>query len=164
MKKVFYNKKGMSLMEILVGSLMFAMIAVTVSAVLAPMMMSFSRAADFAEYNTLLDNVGNRIASDLAKSSGIPTDLGELDMVGISINSENDVIYTISEAEGILLRNGTQVFPPGMYRNKRVSFIVFDTAPGFTIEVTVNPTDRPGTMGATISREYAVRPIRLIQD
>ena len=85
MKKVFYNKKGMSLMEILVGSLMFAMIAVTVSAVLAPMMMSFSRAADFAEYNTLLDNVGNRIASDLAKSSGIPTDLGELDRVGISI-------------------------------------------------------------------------------
>ena len=164
--KTIKNKKGLSLMEILVGSLMFALIAAMVSAVLAPMMLAYSRANDFAEYNTLLDIVGNRIANDMAQSS----DIQQLDPLTMVVRG-SVITYTVEN--GILLMSidnddptptSTPVFPPRFYRGKTIDFSVDVTPPGYTIEVTIGPAQGQAAIGASISREYAVRPLLLIQN
>jgi len=158
MKKIL-SKMGMSLMEILVGSLMLALILMAVTSVVAPMMMAFYRANDFAEYNTLLDNVGNRIVSDMAQASSVTFAGGNLIL---TINSE-DVTYNTSP-EGLLLRNDVLVFSDGLFRGKRIGINVEeinvpDTPRHFLLTVTVLSANRPGASAADVSRDYAVRPL-----
>jgi len=158
---IFKNKKGMSLMEILVGSLLFALIAITVTALLAPMMLTFMRANDLAEYNKLLDNVGNIIVSDLSRASEALPASGENNVV-ITVSTGNTVAYTAPA--GSLLRNGVPVFPPGFYKGKTVSFDVSKTAPGYTVTVTVSSAGRPAAVGVSIERDYSVLPLMLIEN
>jgi len=151
----------MSLMEILVGSLMFAIVAITVAAVIAPMMMAFSRANNFAEYNTMLDSVGNQIVSDIARSTAAPV-AGD-SVVAITINSDSDVVYTVED--GVLMRNGVPVFSEGFNRGKTISFIVtedtLNNGVGYSVAVTVTSGSETGM---TIERPYAVRPLMLNQE
>ena len=161
--KILKKKKGLSLMEILVGSLMFALIAVTVTSVLAPMMLAYSRANDFAEYNTLLDIVGNRIANDMAQASEIRQENNPL----IMVVRGSVITYTV-DGNGVLLtsigdNDLSPVFPPRFYRGKTIDFSIDETAPGYTIEVTIGPATGQAAIGSTISRQYAVRPLLLIQ-
>jgi len=158
---VFKNKKGMSLMEILVGSLMFALIAITVTAVLSPMMLTYMRANDLAEYNKLLDNVGNIIVSDLSRASEALPVSGENSVV-ITVSRGNTVEYTAYG--GSLLRNGDPVFPAGFYKGKTVSFDVSETTPGYTVTVTVSSTGRPAAVGVTLERDYSALPLMLIEN
>ena len=148
-------------MEILVGSLMFALIAATVTAVLAPMLLAYMKANDFAEYNKLLDNVGNIIVSDIARSSDTLPVFGE-NHVEIITSKGNAVVYTAPD--GSLLRNGDPVFPQGFYKGKSISFTVTETAPGYTVFVTVDSTGGPGALGGAIERPYSVRPLMLTGD
>jgi len=156
MIKLLKGKKGITLIEIIVGMFLLSMVVLTVSAVITPMMKTFTTANDFAEYNTLLDSVGNRIVSDMAQSSAITN----LDPLTIVINSEA-IVYT--DTGGSLQRNGVPVFPEGFYRRKAIDFNVTGTPPGFIVEVTISPSGGFGTSGATITREYAVRPLLLRQ-
>ena len=146
-------------MEILVGSLLFALIAITVTAVLSPMMLTFMKANDFAEYNKLLDNVGNIIVSDISRASEKLTEFGENNVV-IAVSRGNTVEYTV--LDGSLERNGEPVFPAGFYKNKTVSFNVSETTPGYTVTVTISSEDRPAAVGVTLEREYSVQPLMLI--
>ena len=148
-------------MEILVGSLMFALIAVTVTAVLAPMMLTFMKANDLAEYNKLLDNVGNIIVSDINRASEALPVSGE-NSVAITVSAGNTVVYTAPG--GSLLRNGDPVFPAGFYKGKTVSFDVRETTPGYTVTVTVSLIGRPAAVGVTLERDYSVRPLMLIEN
>ena len=156
MIKILKKKKGISLIEILVGSLMFALIAITVSAVLAPMMMAYSRANDFAEYNTLLDDVGNRLVSELSQASRV-IETGDNVLTIVTHNGE--ISFTI--IDGSLMRNGLAVFPPEFYKGKSISFVTGATPPGFTVEVTINPSGSIAGSGLTLPREYAVRPLMI---
>lgn len=170
-KRLFKNKKGMSLVEIIVGSLMFAMVAMTVASMFAPFMMAFARANDIAEYNTLLDAVGNRIASDLVRSSAAPGSLGAVDHVVLTIDSPDDVTYTTDLSEGniggSLLRNGHAVFPPGFYKGKIATFVV-NADPGsggyiITVTVETSPnSNRFATSAAVVTRDFAVMPLMLV--
>jgi hypothetical protein len=140
---------------------MFAIIAVSVSAVLAPMMRAYSSANEFAEYNTLLDSAANRIINDLAQSTAAPLHVNESDIIVIRTHGSGNVIYTIGN-DGVLLRNGNPVLSSGYYRNKHISFIVASAAtstrPAYNLIVTVGSDG-----GATVSRTYAVRPLALNQ-
>jgi len=158
---VLKNKKGMSLMEILVGTLMFALIAVTVTAVLAPMMLTFMRANDLAEYNKLLDNVGNIIVSDISRASEALPESGENSAV-ITVSTGNTVVYTAPA--GSLLRNGEPVFPAGFYKGKTISFNVSKTTPGYTVTVTVSSAGRPAAVASTLERDYSALPLMLIEN
>ena len=64
--KAVKNKKGLTLMELIVGILMFSIISVAISMLLAPILSSYARANDFAEYNALLDNIANQIIDDIS--------------------------------------------------------------------------------------------------
>jgi len=69
---VLKNKKGLTLIELIVGIIMFAVISLAISTLLSPMLMAFMGANDFAEYNSLLDNIANQIISDLSQSTTDP--------------------------------------------------------------------------------------------
>jgi len=150
MLKILKRKKGMSLIEILVGSLMFGLVAITVTSVMAPMMLAFSRANDLAEYSMLLDNVGNQIASELAQASKV-TSVNPLEVE----THMGEVVYSIND--GSLERNGVPVFAPEFYKGKIVNFTVETDSSGYIIVVEVGPSNRWGSIGATLERSYAVR-------
>jgi len=156
MRKVLNNKKGMTLIELLIGSLLFAVVMATATAVLAPMMQTLSRANDLAEYNILLDNVGNKLASEIAQASEIKSE----DPLRLVIQGKI-IEYTVHN--GSLERNGLPVFPPGFYEGKSISFKITAVAPDVFIAVTVIPSDDGrGVSAATITRTYAVKPLIMI--
>ena len=156
MKKLLKNKKGVTLMEVIIGGVLFALVALTVATVLAPMMMSFSIANDIAEYNLFLDDIGNRITSDISQSSSITFTGG---ILSLTINSEA-VSYSISN--GILLRNGSKVFSEDFYRGKRIGFNVdYTNLNNIQVEISVISSGGLGGSAANISRTYAVNPIMM---
>ena len=171
----------MTLTEILVGSIMFAIFAIAISTILSPMVLSFMRANDFAEYNAILDSVGNQISSDLVKASAAPTDATALQVpIGlipvnnafrIPIQTSDDIEYTVHAVNGTLLRNGNEVFSEGFYKGKEVDFTValHPLVPNsyiivVTIRVPEGATNRFGLSGADLEREFVVRPVLLIND
>jgi prepilin-type N-terminal cleavage/methylation domain-containing protein len=156
MRRVLKRKKGMTLIEIMVGSMLFGLVVMTVTAAMSPMLRAFTRANDLAEYNLILDNAGNTIVSDMAQASdvrGIATDTVTLEIDTMSI------VYSV--VDGSLRRspdggaNSTLVFPEGFYKGKSVSFDVSGTAPDFFVAVTVSSEGS----SAVITRTYAVRPL-----
>jgi len=181
LRKILTNKKGMTLTELLVGSIMLALFAIAISAILTPMVFAFMRANDFAEYNGLLDSVGNQISSDLVRATGLPNNgaTPAVDITGasiatnevvISVAGEGDIRYTIGP-DGTLRRNNIDVFPEGYQRGKLVGFVVREVPgePGcFSVEITIRP--RPGAARAGMhvtdfqSRIFFVRPLTMIND
>lgn len=65
MYKKLKSTKGLTLIELIVGMLMFAIIVTTVTMMMAPTMNLFSRTTDLAERNALLDNIANMIINDM---------------------------------------------------------------------------------------------------
>jgi len=151
---VLNQKKGMTLIEIIVGSLLFAIVAVTVSTVLTPLMFAFSIANDTAEYNMLLDDIGNRLTSEISQASDVDFSGDTLTLV---IDS-TDVIYTFPD--GMLFRNEDPVFSIDYYKGKRIFVDVNTTKlPNVIVEITIGSSGGPAASAAVISREYAVRPV-----
>jgi len=165
-KKALKSKKGISLMEILVGSMLFGLVVMTVASVISPMIMAFRRANDLAEYNLILDNVGNLLTSEMAQASDITGDLNTLVM---TIETQPTIV-SYSVQDGMLMRSlniddiiisESHVFPPGFYRSQSISFTINGSnSPKYIVEVTVRSQGR-ATIGGEISRDYAVNPIMI---
>ena len=162
MRSMLKSKKGMTLMEIIIGAMLFGMVVMTVSAVLAPLMMAARRANDFAEYNQILDSIGNRIVSEMAQSEITATGTNTVTMTRDDGATEIEFSVAGAGASGVLQRaldgnTAAPVFPGNFYRGKTISFEVNGTAPDFTVDVTVHAD---GVIGrAEIVRTYAVRPL-----
>ena len=177
-KKLLKSKKGFTLMELVVGLVIFGIISVSVAAALAPTLFAFMRANDFAEYNILLDNIANQIISDLSQATEEPEFDEGSERPGASWNSVTItklaaiVRYTISdgsgdEPPGILMReigssDPQPVFSEDFYKRKMVSFKLnthnaVDEPPSYTL--TIRLVNTAGDF--EIEREYAVRPLIL---
>jgi len=183
LKKIFKSKKGMTLMEILVGSIMLAVFAVAISMIIPPMLLAFMRANDFAEYNALLDSVGNQIVSDVVRASdplttapaggGAQVEIAGavtgVDNVTIPITGAGNVEYSIS-AQGTLERGGAEVFPQGFYKGKEIGFTIRaheDMDGAYEIVVIIRPLaggNRFGLSGVDLERVFVARPLQLIDD
>lgn len=169
------NKKGFTLVELIVGIIIFAIISLAVSMLLTPTLFAYMRANDFAEYNSLLDNIANQIISDLSQSTAPPNPVPATDAVTIITRTRN--FNYIVNADGVLQLEGVNVagnpeffdvFTADFYKRKRVSFtITADPAVPFVYLLTVTLTgddgQGQGNQGFEISRDYAVRPIMLNQ-
>jgi len=153
LQKTFSSKKGMTLLEVLVVCVLFALIAVTVTAVISPMLRAYARANEIAEYNMILDNVGNTIVSNMAQASDIEY---ADNSVSLTIDS-SDVVFEV--IDGSLQRNGNMVFPSNFYKGKSISFIITPapSEPDFLVDVTVSSD----STGVALSRSYAVKPIMM---
>jgi hypothetical protein len=175
----------MTLMELIVGILMFTIISIVLSMLLAPILSSYTRANDFAEYNALLDNIANQIISDLSQAVPVPDpDPPNLNTNpdftpgpggwavnaggDLTITTQNRVItYTVAvDADSgleVLRRNGVDVFSADFYKRKNVSFrLDADNVDNTAFRLSVRLTER-GNTPFVIDREYAVRPLMLNQ-
>jgi type II secretory pathway component PulJ len=191
MIKILKNKKGVTLMELIVGLFLFAVVTTSVAAIVAPILRAHAHASDLAEVNTLLDNLANIIISDLSSAtdalviSGDDDDDDDENRYEVLIRIDNtNVIYTVEDDEnnpnfGALLRSVSvnapdpvfhPVLPKIFYKRKSVSFVVNDApttvnGEAYTLTVTIL-SDRTGSEMISremISREYAVRPLALNQ-
>jgi len=157
--KALRSNSGLTLMELLVAALLFAIIAATAMMVISPIMLAYSRANSLAEYNTVLDSVGNVIVSEFAGARPNPAPVPGPNTLTFTAGSGSEVIFTIYN--GHLIRNDSPVFPAGFYGGKEISFVVTPDSGAFVVEVTVIPSGAPGSAFAEISREFAVRPLML---
>ena len=149
-------------MEVIVGMVLFGMVALTISAAIAPLMMAYRRANDLAEYNQILDVIGNRIVGEMSKASSITHGANTVTMVVDNVT----VIYSVDGAAGHLrVLRGAEIEPSlvyqqEFYRGKRISFNVPPpTTNNYLLTVTVTSDSMAGTSGATLERSYAVRPL-----
>jgi len=72
------NKKGVTLIEMIVAMVVMVIIITAVSSIFAPMLMTYQRASNLAEVNTLLDNISAIIMDDVSRASEIlPADPNE---------------------------------------------------------------------------------------
>jgi len=168
MKKIFKSKKGLTLIELVVGMVIFGIISTAVAASLAPTLFAFMRANEFAEYNLLLDNIANQILDDLSQS----TEKLEPAVNDITITKHaTKVRYTISDdsefPEGILLRdlggNLQPVFSEEFYRRKTVTFEFADVSTEDTAAYMLTIRLININEDFEIDRDYAVRPLILNQ-
>jgi prepilin-type N-terminal cleavage/methylation domain-containing protein len=175
MMKVLKNKKGITLVELMVGLLLLSIIVAAAGSTIAPMLKVYSKANEIAEWNTLLDNLANQMVSDLSEMT-VPIE----DQPGAGAGPWSDnitftagfrtITYAVSKDnplwdDGMLERNGILVLPEDFYKRKIVSFILNDAGNhgeiAYMLTVRIEPSDGEG---ATISRDYAVRPLVLNQD
>jgi len=170
-------------MELVVGMVMFTIISISISMLLAPILSSYTRANDFAEYNALLDNIANHIINDISQSTESPVITSgaggwaqEDHGIFLTITTQNRIIRYAVE-DNVLQRvvgftEGANpqpilspVFSEDFYKRKHVSFRVeADTNPEVYI-LTVRLVENRGWGAASfeIQRDYAVRPLMLNQ-
>jgi len=175
MNKLMKTKKGFTLIEVVIGLVIFGIISVAAAAVLAPSLFAFMRANDFAEYNNLLDNLANQIISDLSQSTETPVFIEDDWDSDVSITQNTRVInYTVADAGDlrntmILFRQvgnaePSPVFSEDFYKRKNVSFKIEtnETEAAVVYLLTVRLQSQSGNLD--IEREYAVRPLVLNQN
>jgi len=154
-QKIIASKRGMSLLEVLVVCVLFALIAAMATAVISPMLKAYARANEIAEYNMILDNVGNTLVNNIAQASVIES--FEDDSVSMIVGSSM-LIFDIYD--GSLQKNGRKVFSQNFYKGKSISFTITPTLDesSYLVDVTVTSD----STGVAISRSYAVRPLMMI--
>ena len=191
MKKLLKCKKGLTLIELIVGIVMFSIIAIAISTALAPTLFSYMRANDFAEYNALLDNIANQMINDLSQSTDKPVFDDTAGAGGWAIDNSGRltittnirvITYSLRQADvrvidnigGVLQKEGINtdgdleffdVFSEDFYKRKSLSFMLEDvpgTVPAYTLTLRLRENSNLGNI-FEISREYAVRPLMLEQ-
>lgn len=72
MKKRLQDKSGMTLIEVIVAMLIFAVFSVSVSAVMAPILNIYYRTNQLSELNALADDIVEQVSNDISISSSKP--------------------------------------------------------------------------------------------
>jgi type II secretory pathway pseudopilin PulG len=152
------------MVEVIVGMVLFCIIASTVTAAMIPMLRNYARAADLAEANSLLDTAANYIINDLMKATEPLTPGSAADTISIQIKTNNRT-YSV-DGEGVLLRSSdggvpVPVLSKDFYKRKSVTFsYAVDTSNGIAYDITVEIwSDQFDRILA--ERTYAVKPIVL---
>jgi prepilin-type N-terminal cleavage/methylation domain-containing protein len=165
MKKLLKSQKGMTLIELVVGMVMFAIAVGAVGAILAPTLRVYAEANEYAESNNLLDTLANQILDDLSEATTAPTINAE-GRLEFYIDTRK-VTYWVDQTagganEGLLMRqyesneedtDEKPVYTEPFYKGKSLAFAVdTDEAPVYTLTLSISG-------GISISRTYAVRPV-----
>ncbi|MCL2088292.1 MAG: prepilin-type N-terminal cleavage/methylation domain-containing protein [Oscillospiraceae bacterium] len=168
MIKYVKNKKGMTLVETIAGMMLFAVIALSVAAIIAPMLRTYIMANRFAEYNTIIDNAANHIIGDLHSITEPIADdmMGIENQLQITVNISNTVTYTADG--GILTRNQNgyinNPMPDSFYKGNKIGFTC-DRAPGsydgeaYVLTVFIFSEED----GRVRTKDFAVKPLLLNQ-
>ena len=179
------NCKGVTLIELIVAVMVLAVITIAMTAVFAPMLRTFERANNFAEVNTLLDNVAAYVMSEVegayidrdtlmsSNDYGIQSGMATPEDAGscFVIESTVAVTYRVS-GEGYLewktnkMADFVEVLPRDFYKFKGDEGTVFTIASANlffdadTRVVTFTLTIKYGD-DVTESRMYHAKPIGL---
>lgn len=162
-------KKGMTMIELVVGMLIFAVIASSVAAVLVPTLNAYMKANELAEVNTLLDNLSEEMLSDIARATAVSVD----DVAG---NGKITIITGIGNIDyyvdtGVLCRAGgagdVPVLEKRYYKGKSVAIDYLgqdgitevDTADEIKTPFYIRLTISSDKGGSIASRRYAANPV-----
>jgi len=168
--KTLRCRKGMTMVEVVLAMLLFAIISATAAAALVPTVTAYRDANTLAEMNTLLDNLSGEMLCDIGKAREITITEDE-----ITIKTESTTVtYGVSD-EGLLYR-GTQaslVLPESFYKRKKVELSFLDAAGAnelsgtfekeselaFQVKLVIQAEDG----SELVSRCYAAKPLGLNQ-
>lgn len=166
MIKILKNKKGMTLMEVVVGMLTFSIIVISVTIVLPSILGAYDKANDLAEINTMLDNLTFEMLSDLSDA----TEATVSDTAITIKTNRKTVTYSIGAGDnaGLLLKDGRAILEKSYYKGKTVK-VEYYNEDSTKLEGTVSKSiivkmillsDSASVMA---TRDYAVKPLGLSQ-
>jgi len=164
MKKRLFNKKGVTLIEMIVSVFVLSIILVAITTMFIPVLQTYARANNLAEANTLLDNISLLIMEDVANATSVTPGPADPDIV-----LPDETLFTIktsyyieyyTNASGILCRR-TGVFdapllPADFYKKNRVTAACTIDSSLVTITLTLYAAD-----GWEHERSYSARPVGL---
>jgi len=172
LKKMLNDNKGLTLVELIIGVMIFAVITTSAMSIFMPMMRTMMRANEISEYNTLFDNIATLIINDLSSSTGeaviqrLAAPGQPLEQLRIHIEFPGAVIYEY-DANGILLRNGNPLLPERFFGWTTVTieceniFEDDDDIDDVVYNLTITLSDSLGNAG--LFRTFVVRPLVLNQ-
>ena len=136
-KKIAQDKRGISLVEIMVGMLIFSIISMTIIVIMFPTLNSINKTKDLSEMGIFADNISAEIINDIkmANSIEIAKVSGSGDTLTL-VNQEHTIVYKV--IDGRIKRNydaqknedGAMIFndlvSSKYYENKSVN-VSYDT-------------------------------------
>ena len=158
------NNKGLTLVEMILALLVFAIITVAAASFFGPTLKAYIQANDLAEVNTLLDTIATIVMEDLVSATEVSTATPTgISFMLITTHEITYAVVTDSETNrGVLERTGFDAIPrpildPGFYGNISLHEASLERDDDILILKLVLGTED----GWTTSREYAVRPVGL---
>jgi prepilin-type N-terminal cleavage/methylation domain-containing protein len=167
------GKKGLTMIELLVGMMVFSIIALSVSAIVVPFMRISSSANDFSENNILLTRISGEIISDMNRAISLTLTTDNVLIIGLG--ARGTIVYSVCPDEG-LLQNGDSkdrlfnVYDEMFYKGRTVGlqFMDINEYPFLPSADNVDIT-QPVKLKITLfsggepslSRIYAVNPLGL---
>ena len=115
-KKLAQDKRGISLVEIMVGMLIFSIISITIIVIMFPTLNSINKTKDLSEMGIFADNISAEIINDIkmANSIEIINDIKMANSIEIAkvsepvdtltlVNQEHTIVYKV--IDGRIKRN-----------------------------------------------------------
>lgn len=168
--KALRCQKGMTLVEVIVSILLFAIISTTAAAALSPTVTAYRNANTLAEMNTLLDNLSEELLSDIGNAREITISADEINIKA----DATTLTYGVNDA-GLLYRGSetTLVLPERYYKRKTMTIFFLNAdeenelngtyAQGSNLAFRVKLVIRNVDGSELVSRCYAAKPLGLNQ-
>ena len=161
-KKIAQDKRGISLVEIMVGMLIFSIISITIIVIMFPTLNSINKTKDLSEMGIFADNISAEIINDIKMANSIESG----DTLTL-VNQEHTIVYKV--IDGRIKRNydgqkdegGTKIFndivSSKYYENKGVEVsyeaIISETVTvGCKVKLKILNKEKE----TAITREYSV--------
>lgn len=171
------NKKGMTIVELIAGMLVLAIIAVSATTVLVSTTRAYTRATSLAEINTLFDSLSKEMLSELSRASGITVSGTALEIR----TNVNTIVYDIGVGgnSGLLCRssdydtdNYFPVLDRQYYKDKELRLKYYTSGGALDANEITDRTTHQALIvrlelltdsNVIASRDYAVMPLGLNQ-
>ena len=153
------DTRGITLVELLVGLVVFSIVAIAVLTVMVSSLGAYIRARDLSEINTLMDSLSALVMDDVISATELAPGLSENEFTITTVYEIKYFIDPPDEPGGVLMRNDAEVLAAEFYSAISLDAITlfFDEDEGV---VTLTLTVTPG-WGAKHIREYTARPVAL---
>jgi len=160
------DTRGVTLIELVFAIFVMSIILVSVTAIFAPMLRFYERANNFAEANTLLDNLSNLIMDNIASATEITIDSNP-STKSFTVRAQHEITYEVND-DGILVWTGSSglsipVLPRDYYKVGRAGTVFTvdvdcdaDASGLVTITLTLISAD-----GWSVDRSYVSKPVGL---
>jgi len=162
MKKL--NKRGLTLIELIVAMLIFAIILTAVTAIFVPILRTHTRANETAAASTILDNLSLLMLAEINNATALrPQSSDASDVLVISYDRVNEIAFT--SRNGVIEWRNTSLLDsewaylldPAFY-GEAILLMEWEISPYGLVVLTLTLSGN----GWSIDRNYASRPIGLM--
>lgn len=115
-KAILKNKKGMTLIEMITGIMVFTVFTACAMMLLSPMINIFAETKGYSEAATIADNLASRLSSDIQTASEMSV---SEDLLEITTADRQKSSYGVN-ANGYLVNNTVLVFPVEYYNGNKL--------------------------------------------